>query len=443
MTPTITHTASSSCLVDFFCSVSECSVGEQLPDLDIINLLTNSQTEDSKEIDPTQSSEPNVASNNNTIPGEDSNVRRNQLYFKKTREIKLEKENFFSFNSQPIQVEENFSFELNKKKKFINIFLWTIQYSNKMTKMKNLLVGYISLPLNEISVDCWNTNKGETESTIYFKPLEELKASAMSKLTKSHVLSDHPGFDANISIGSLTINFLHKLNTKSGDDSLDLSSKVADELVEQNLVEIELNKQIADTNLIGNEVDDGSIHKFLNVQFNDMVVCEFCNKKIWFKNAYRCAYCGYIIHLKCYEKTIGKTICARFFSKMNRENSNESLTAANSKQLSDTNDSFVMVSNEQPTSTTNLNSNNLSKKKLTMSRSISPSQLSLLSTTSDNSLTSSRKMVSNFISGIRHRHANKNQAQEAQSSSFSLSSLKTNSFLNSLNIGIINKKLVT
>jgi hypothetical protein len=367
------------------------------------------------------------------------------LYFKKTHEIKLEKENFFSFNSQPIQVDESFSFELNKETKFINIFLWTIQYSNKMTKMKNLLIGYISVPLNEISVDCWNTNKGETESTIYFKPLEELKASAISKLTKSHVLSDHPGFDTTISIGSLTINFLHKINSKSENENLDLASKVAEELVEQNLVEIELNKQIADSNMIGNEVDDGSIHKFLNVQFNDMVVCEFCNKKIWFKNAYRCAYCGYIIHLKCYEKTIGKTICARFFSKMNRENSNESLTSTNTKQASDTNDNYVVIGSEQteqPVNTTNLNSTYVGKKKLNMSRSISPSQLSLMSTTSDNSYSSSRKIVSNFISGIRHRHSTKNQVQESQASSFSLSSLKTNSFLNSLNIGTANRKLV-
>ena len=289
-TPTLTHTASSSCLVDYFCSVSECGIGEQLPNLDIISLLVNSE---SQSINGENSSSANTTEATIGNEDESNTQKRSQFYFKKTREIKLEKENLFAFNNQPVQIDETFAFDLNTKTAFLNIFLWTIQYTNKMTKMKNLLVGYISLPLNDINVDCWTTNKGETQSTIYFKPVEELKASAISKLTKSHVISDHPGFDANISIGSLTVNFVHKLNmngsiqqSENSKKSLNLASKIADELVEQNLVEAELNKQIANSTLMSNEVDDGSIHKFINVQFNDTVICEFCNKKVVLKYSY-------------------------------------------------------------------------------------------------------------------------------------------------------------
>lgn len=34
--------------------------------------------------------------------------------------------------------------------------------------------------------------------------------------------------------------------------------------------------------------------------------------QIWLKNAFQCAYCGLVIHIKCYDKTIEKSICSRF-----------------------------------------------------------------------------------------------------------------------------------
>jgi hypothetical protein len=262
-------------------------------------------------------------------------------------------------------------------------------------------------------VDCWHTSKGESQSLLYFKPIEELKASAISKLTRSHVISDHPGFDSNLSVGALVVNFQHKIETTKEQ----LTHSIADELISQNHLETELSAQITDSQANGGlaEIDDGSIHKFVNVTFNDMVVCEFCNKKIWFKNAYRCAYCGYIIHIKCYEKTIGKTICGRFFSKTG---------AAPNKASPETQDEqFVEVAlpAEQPNR-----------------RSVSPSQFSLMSQSSEAS-TGSRNLVSNFFSGIRQRRVNK-AAQETQSSSFTNTlSSKTNTFLNSISIGLANR----
>jgi hypothetical protein len=359
--------------------------------------------------------------------------RKSSKLVGRTPEILLEQEDLFSVNSQPIKIDQKFSFDLNNATQFVNIFLWTTQYTNKMTKVKKLLLGYISLPINEINVDCWSTSKGESQSTCcYFNPIEEVtKASVISKLTKSHVLADHPGFDANISMGSLTVNFVHKLD-KSIEET-DLVGQISDQMVEQNLVEVELNKQINEGTLVTNGhdlVDDGSIHKFLNVQFNETVVCEFCSKKIWFKNAYRCAYCGYIIHLKCYEKTIGKTICGRFF--------NQPKDVGSSSSLHDEN--FVIISDDQ------VNSNKPATACLeTMPTKDTTVQL-------DNS--NSRKFVSNvssLLSGIRHRHSNiANKTSEATAAvaaaaaapatSFSLSSLKANSFLNSLNVGLINRR---
>ena len=144
----------------------------------------------------------------------------------------------------------------------------------------------------EINVDCWNTSKGETQTTVHFSPLDEFKASAASKLSRSHVISDHPGFDSSISVGALTINFQHKLKKDQDttttteaqqieNDEVDipqLTETIVEELVEQNKNQIIFHK--TEKILNDNLVDDGSIHKFYSVQFNESVACEFCHKKV-------------------------------------------------------------------------------------------------------------------------------------------------------------------
>ncbi|CAF1132810.1 unnamed protein product, partial [Brachionus calyciflorus] len=65
---------------------------------------------------------------------------------------------------------------------------------------------------------------------------------------------------------------------------------IAKDLVDNNLLECGLVKQennrnnnvdinVPDNDL-NNDNDDCSLHKFVNVQFNRMVLCETCNKKI-------------------------------------------------------------------------------------------------------------------------------------------------------------------
>jgi len=389
-------TASSHFLVDYFCSVSECSVNEQLLGLDLINLLTDKQ----------KSSE------------SDSVQKRN---LKKTRDIKLEKENIISYNNVPIQIEETYTFDLNSETKYLNIFLWTIQYTNKMSKMKNLLIGYITLPLNEINVDCWNTSKGETQTTAHFCPLDEFKASAASaKMSKSHVISTHAGFDSSLSVGSLTLNFQHKLKKTLVQDQLQpaivgqdqlsvveidekkLTDTIVDELNEQNLIQTNFSKSEKESESI---IDDGSIHKFVPIQFNESVACEFCNKKIWFKNAFKCIYCDYKIHMKCYDKAFGKTICPRFFSKNKQINSNELDAASLNSQY----EPFEMINTNNQMEPMDKNNDDL-----------------LAHSSSGTSTT--RSLVTNFLSGIRHR---RNHPESQNQNSFSL----LNSF--SLNVSRI------
>ena len=147
--------------------------------------------------------------------------------------------------------------------------------------------------MHEINVDCWNTTKGETQTTVHFSPLDEFKASAATaKLSRSHVISDHPGFDSSLSVGTLTINFQHILkksqitssppiNVSQPEQDFDekkLTETIVDELVEQNAIQSTISK--SDQPNTESAVDDGSIHKFVSIQFNESVACEFCNKKV-------------------------------------------------------------------------------------------------------------------------------------------------------------------
>ena len=159
-----------------------------------------------------------------------------------------------------------------------------------------------------------------------------------------------------------------------------MTNNIVDELIEQNNLLIEFNKtQSANSESMN---DDGSMHKFVSVQFNESVACEFCNKKIWFKNAYQCIYCNYKIHMKCIDRAAGKTICARFFAK-NKDSIEEPFEVINP---SDTN--------------TNLDTK-------TPTISLNDDLISVNSATSSTANTT-RNLVSNFFSGIRQRRLNNN-----------------------------------
>lgn len=213
--PLITHTASASNLVEFYCNVAETKINEDVKTLDLIRLLTNSTG---------ANCEPH---------GQEA--KRSGVYFKRTSEIKLEKENLlYSFNNKPVNIDETYTFELNGNTNYLNMFLWTVQFLSKGTRKRNLLLGYVSLPLNELAVDCWNTSKGETQTTCHFNPIEEFKVkahlhneltdkrkfahlefrkatAAIARLTRSHVISDHPGFEPSLTMGAITVNVQHTL----------------------------------------------------------------------------------------------------------------------------------------------------------------------------------------------------------------------------------------
>ena len=50
--------------------------------------------------------------------------------FRRTRLIKLDRENFMSSNNVPVRVHESHSFQLGEHTKYVNIFLWSVYFSS-------------------------------------------------------------------------------------------------------------------------------------------------------------------------------------------------------------------------------------------------------------------------------------------------------------------------
>lgn len=330
--------------------------------------------------------------------------------FQKSRDLKLEKENLFCMSKSrvPIQVDDLYEFNLSEQTKYLNVLLWAEQFVQKSARKRPLPIGYVTIPLNELAIDCWSTTKGESQSTFYFKPIEEMRASAVSRITKSHVISDHFGFDCNMALGNLTVNFKHLIKNQHETDKKDIASKIAQEIAEKCSSSQEKKNQTADMSdtitEANSENDDGSMHKFMFVQFNQIVNCEICKRKIWFKSAYKCAYCGFIIHQKCYDNAINKTICQRFFAQNGNMDGHE-MTDEQNEWAND--DSFVILSETDSV-----------QSKCNKKRSRSPSEISVTSNLSDGMIVSNaRAKVTSFFNGLRQRNVTKGESSEAKSKS--------------------------
>lgn len=173
------------------------------------------------------------------------------------------------------------------------------------------------------------------QSVYHFNPIEEFKATAaISRLTRSHVINDHPGYDPSVAMGTITLNIQHNLSpnesnssypeentggnasgvvlgsqsstttTSSSEagsasssplsqktkgecgineiDEKSVANTVAQDLVEQKATELELSKKNWNglTGYFEDVEDDGTTHKFVNITFTETVICQSCNKKV-------------------------------------------------------------------------------------------------------------------------------------------------------------------
>jgi hypothetical protein len=230
--------------------------------------------------------------------------------------------------------------------------------------------------------------KGEAKQLCHFKPIET-KASVNAR-THQHVLSKHPGYDSSLTHGAITLLFQHVITDRHVDSQTNKASLIKsavhdifESFIKKNETDLDSDWKSAE------KTSDKYSHKFIAYsQYNETVFCGYCSKKIWFKNAYRCAYCSYIIHVKCYEKAISTTICP-IYLKTNDAPSDAGNTAAETKQTTETDDKKLDCSTARPEEC------ELTEK---LSRKGDVSALNQTELSG-----SKRTVVSNIITGLRQR----------------------------------------
>lgn len=131
------------------------------------------------------------------------------------------------------------------------------------------------------------------------------------------------------------------------------------------------------------------------------------------KKAYKCVYCNYIIHIKCYDKTIGKTICERFYAKNGLKKDPTPTDTNNIPKITvESEDPFSMLPLERADQHSQLRKSNTNVE-LSMG-----SEHDLEGTSLPATPRNATTMVSNFFSGIRQRKWAPNEEQSATKSGF-------------------------
>lgn len=144
--------------------------------------------------------------------------------------------------------------------------------------------------------------------------------------------------------------------------------------------------------------------------------------KIWLKKAYKCVYCNYIIHIKCYDKTIGKTICERFYVKNGLKKDTTATTTGTYDIIP-----RITIESEDPFSMLPLERPDQMRKSSTNVQLVMASEHGLEGTSLPTTPRNATAMVSNFFSGIRQRKWALNEEQQSAAKP---------SFLSSFNLGL-------
>ncbi|KAL4230668.1 PDZ domain-containing protein 8 [Mactra antiquata] len=230
----------------------------------------------------------------------------------KTRELD------FSVNPE---WNEEFEFECKEEDQYVNICVYCkiehVERSSKnMTntnKFDNQLkstpptgdlpsydvttkIGYVSVPLADITAGCLLTLQGDTQYTMYLRPPEETITASRTKLP----FSGHIGFDPSICYGDITLSFVHK-------PFKTITTSTRREIVRDILYPPVMK---ARAKSLEREHVEGQ-HNFRQCQFTSKTYCHFCGKKIWLKGGLKCDICNMVCHKKCVEKCNNQTKCSR------------------------------------------------------------------------------------------------------------------------------------
>ncbi|XP_041973909.1 PDZ domain-containing protein 8 isoform X2 [Aricia agestis] len=169
-----------------------------------------------------------------------------------------------------IPFDEETEFKLNENHKYLNVNVWATVPGEK----EEILLGYLNIPLAALLSEC-------QDSTVphHMKRYQFLPPDVDIKFSKSHKLSSHAGFEPCLCFGDALVWWEWE----------DAGSARAAPRPARGATPPRT--QPART-----------VHDFVRTHFHRSTQCDFCNKKIWLKDAMQCRNCGLCCHKKCVTK---------------------------------------------------------------------------------------------------------------------------------------------
>ncbi|XP_048005636.1 PDZ domain-containing protein 8 isoform X1 [Leguminivora glycinivorella] len=176
-----------------------------------------------------------------------------------------------------IPFDEETEFKLNENHKYLNINVWATMAGEK----DEVLLGYLNIPLAALLSEC-------QDSTVphHMKRYQFLPPDVDIKFSKSHKLSSHAGFEPCLCFGDALVWWEWE-----GAGSARHAPRAPPRDVPRPPKPVR------------------AAHDFVRTHFHRSTQCDFCNKKIWLKDAMQCRNCGLCCHKKCVTKCQESSPC--------------------------------------------------------------------------------------------------------------------------------------
>ncbi|XP_012946904.1 PDZ domain-containing protein 8 [Aplysia californica] len=218
---------------------------------------------------------------------------------------------------------QKFVFSVVPSTRYLNVCVWSCggDRAGKTQVMgaskRDVLVGYASLDLDDIYLHCLVTLNGSVRDKVKLKHGHYKTEAELVKLW-----SVHKGWDPNLMYGDVLLSF-HFLpshlsvqqrqamaSCKTG--LVSLGHHQEEEEVVNGRTDLDLEKLAGQGAQVPTELrkdlNEGH-HQFDSTTFVTATFCDYCGKKIWMKEAFKCRSCHMVCHKKCLVKCLVNTFC--------------------------------------------------------------------------------------------------------------------------------------
>jgi len=200
-------------------------------------------------------------------------------------------------NQEPVW-NEIFAFDVEKEHKFLNVCVWA---KCEDTFESDVLLGYVSIPLMELAMECFQTASHKSIQTFFLSA-----TASKSNINRTYLRVMMPGLNLACSNGDITL--AYKYNTAIPESDLHAEEM---KLITEQLKRTEEVTTIHEPTISTINVEDERLreHNFVGTEFYFPTRCDYCQNKVWRKVAFQCRVCAMVSHKRCMVNAQNNTYC--------------------------------------------------------------------------------------------------------------------------------------